>query len=315
MPARSMIHAYRFGSWISRTMPWPARLRVADAAADWQWRRSIEDRQRVRMNLAIMLGHPVPDRSPLVREVYRHFARYLLEFVVADRLMPPRLVLAGGDAVVQRVQACSGAIVLSAHVGNWELGAIGLRRLGLPIHAVALPHRDAAVNGFFDAQRRRCGVNVVSVGHGAMARCLDVLRRGEVLAVVADREFGASGVEVSFFGRRTLMPSGPAILSLRSGRPVIPMFLIREGPWRFRFEAETALWPSEIEGAVDHRPYEAWSRTRPRVQALTQRYAAAIERCVGRWPTQWLMFQQMALRGPAVPASAEGSGVPWLERV
>ena len=225
---------FRWGSRISRALPWGAKLRVAEALADRPWRRATEDRLRIRANLGIILGRPVLDDSSLVREVYRNFARYLVEFAVADRLAPPRLVMTGGEAVARRLQACRGAVALTAHLGNWELGAIGLRRLGVPVTAVALPHHESSVNGLYDAQRRRCGVEVVPVGRHATARALRVLRRGEVVAVVADRDFGQRSVEVSFFGRQTSLPRGPAILSLRAHAPILPSFLIREGRGAFR---------------------------------------------------------------------------------
>jgi len=176
-----------------------------------------------------------------------------------------------------------GAIVVTAHLGNWELGAVALRHRGLPVSIVALPHRDAGVNAFFDRQRRRCGIHhVIPVGPHATRRSLEALRQGHVLGMAADWEFGEQGITVPFFGATAVVPKGPAVLSLRSGAPLIPAFLIREAPWRLRLHLEPPIWsPQETRGP------EA-------VVRLTQAYVRVTEQYIRRFPTQWLTFRPIA---------------------
>lgn len=148
--------------------------------------------------------------------------------------------------------------------------------------AVALTHANRRVNRLFDNQRRRCGVDVIPLGAQTASRCLRALHEGRLLGLVADRDYGAEGVVVEFFGHRWLMPRGPAVLSLRSGAPVVPVFMIRQAPGAFHFYMEPPLWPPQ--GPWDER----------HVQQLVQAYAHVIERYVRRFPTQWLMFQSIA---------------------
>jgi KDO2-lipid IV(A) lauroyltransferase len=151
--------------------------------------------------------------------------------------------------------------------------------MGQPVTAVALPHPEARLDWLFNRQRQRSGVGVIPLGPKAARRCLEALRRGQVLGLLADREFGRNGVEVQVWGRTLLLPRGPATLSLRTGAPVVPTFLLREGPWRFRLCCEPPIWPPAHAG----RPEQA-------VRALTHAYAAAWSRYVERVPEQWLMF-------------------------
>lgn len=272
---------YRLAQWATGTLPRGACGSLAEGLADVQWRVSPKDRAAVQANLSVVVGQPVPGDASAVREVFRNFARYLVEFVGAHRAARPATTVEGTEEVKAALRPYHGAIMLSAHLGNWELGAVALHRLGFRTGAVVLPHRDARVNRFFDRQRLRCGVEPIALGVGATARCLQRLREGWLLGLVGDREFGTGGVTVSFFGRSVTLPRGPALLSLRSGAPAVPVFVIREGPWRLRFHVGDAV------------PPPANTHDASQVVALTQRYARIMEEVIRRYPSQWLMFQPL----------------------
>lgn len=281
--------AYQLAQLLNAALPADMCLWLAEQLAERHWRRAASDRRAVQENLATILNQPVAEHSPLVREVFRNFARYLEEFIRAPRLLSSgRLVVEGEEAVVDLLRAHGGCLVLSTHLGNWELGGMLIRRMGFPLSAVFLPHEDPEVNRFFDAQRLRCGVGVVPLGVGATPACLERLRAGQPVAIMSDREFGTNGIRVQLFGRPAWLPRGPAVLSLRTGAPAIPTVLVRQAPWRFRFYTEPPIWPSEVSSS---QPTE-------RIQVLTQRYARALERAIGLDPTQWLMFRPFEDRGP-----------------
>ena len=274
---------YEMGRWMTGALPKRRCRWLADRLADWHWSHApAEERRAVSANLSVILGEPVDEDSPLVRSVFHHFGYYLTEFLGAHRPDGAPIV-EGCDALARALRAERGAMVLSAHIGNWEVGGAVLARMGFPTHVVALPHRDPRVNAFFDEQRARCGVGVVPLGPRATRHSMDLLRAGEVLGILGDREFGDNGITVSLFGRQALVPRGPAVLSLRTGAPVIPIFFIREAPGQFRFYVEPAIRPPapmQNGGAVPHA-----------VQALTQRYTDRLAAYIKRFPTQWVVFQ------------------------
>lgn len=255
---------------------------AVDRLADAHRLRSPGDRQAVEANLSLALGRAVPADSPLVRDVFRNFGRYLLEFFTAHRLEGPLLTVEGSRSLDPFRQGRRGAIIMTAHLGNWELGAMFLRRMGLPLAAIALPHRDPAMDRLFNDQRQRCGLEIIALGRDAAQRSLQRLRSGECIGVLGDREFGHQGLDVQFFGHRTTFPRGPAVLSLRSRAPVVPTFLIREGSRRFVLSVEPPVWPNG--SAV----------TEEAVRQLTQGYAGIVERYVKRHLDQWLLFEPAA---------------------
>ncbi|MBI3087589.1 MAG: lysophospholipid acyltransferase family protein [Candidatus Omnitrophica bacterium] len=252
---------------------------IAERLADAQCRRAAHDREAVRANLSLLLNRRLPADAPEIREVFRQFAQYLLEFLSAHRARSSSRVEETA-AVTAGLRPGQGAVILSAHLGNWELGAVALHRAGCRMSVVALPHGNPRVNEIFEGQRRRCGVEVIPLAaRGSTARCLQRLREGWLLGILGDREFGRNGIPVTFLDRVCLLPKGPALLSLRSGAPAVPVFVMREGPWRLRFHVEPPIPPSLARGKADP------------VQCLTQLYAQSIERMVRRFPTQWVMFQ------------------------
>ena len=276
---------YRVGQWVSYGLSRRRSIWLAERLADLQCRWSARDRAIIRHNLQAVLGTPVPEGAPLVRDVFRHFGRYLVEFFNAHRGPAISVTVEGRD----RIRPSS--IVLSAHVGNWELGAILLRRLGLPVSIVVLPHRDPDVNQLFDRQRVGCGVRVLPLGPRITTHCLELLRDGWAIGIMGDRDFSANGIPVQLFGRMVRVPRGPAVLSLRSGLPVVPVFCVRERPWEFRLFIVEPFWPTR--GLA----------TSENIRALTQQYTTVIGRYVQRFPTQWLMFEPLgqALRQADTP--------------
>ncbi len=273
--------SYRFVQWMVNTLPTASAFHCAELLADMQRCASTKDRHAVQANLSLILGRPIPEDSPLVREAFRNFSRYLVEFFASHRVQQPEVILDGYEHLTDTLHRDRGAIVLTAHLGNWELLGVSLHRMGVPITAVALPHDDPRMDRLFNQQRQRCGVRVIPLGPDAARRSLEILRQGGVLGLLADREFANNGIRITLCGREVIFPRGPATVSLRSRSPAVPTFLIREGLWKFRLCCEPPIWPT-VRGSVNAS-----------IQTLTQMYAAAIERHLKRFPDQWLVFQPL----------------------
>ena len=272
---------YRLAQQLSTSLPRGVAFRCAEQLADLQWRWSSNDRAVVEANLSVLLGKPISAKAPLVRDVFRNFGRYIVEFFSVQRLPQPEVRVEGYDHLSEALRRRQGGIALTAHVGNWEVGAALMHRMGLPMTAVALPHGDPRMDRLFNHQRERCGVQVIPLGRDAARRSLQSLREGRVLGLLGDREFSGNGIRVPFCGREVVFPRGPALLSLRSHVPAVPTFLIREGSWKFRLCLEPPIWPQTQEV------------TEASVRALTQAYAAIFEQYLKQFPDQWLMFQPM----------------------
>ncbi len=274
---------YHAGRGFSVALPRRWAYGLGEGLADLQWRVSARDRHTVQANLSVIFEKPMPPDSPEVRGVFRNFGRYLVEFFRTYTAPPPTTIVEGREHLERLVRIKQGGIILSAHLGNWELGGMALSRMGLRFSAVALPHRAPGVNRFFNRQRLREGMGVIPLGPSATRACLTRIRQGEFVGILGDREFGSNGIAVRLFGRSILLPRGPALLSLRTGAPVIPVLMIREAPGHFRMFVEAPILPNRQLPASASNPAAL-------VRQLTQTYTDTIERYIRRFPTQWLMF-------------------------
>ena len=283
----------RTAQWLVEHLPSQTSFALARSIADAQWLRSRRDRITVQHNLELVVGRPVREWSAMVRGVFRAFGQYLVEFLSMHRPPAADVSIHGREHLSAAIAGGRGAILLTAHVGNWELGAAVVRRLGYRVAAVALPHADPRTDALFNAQRERCGVEVIPLGLDSARTCLARLREGALVGLLGDQVLVRHGQPCRWFGRQVVLPTGPAVLSLRSGTAIIPTFAVREGDGAFRLSFHEPIWPEGTPG--------------PRaVSRLLQRSATVLERVIRETPGQWLMFQGMTAvdDGPTTGAAS-----------
>jgi KDO2-lipid IV(A) lauroyltransferase len=185
----------------------------------------------------------------------------------------------------------TGGLILSGHFGNWELlvYAHGMRG-----HPVSLVHRTIAnpfVDRWFNALRARAGTRLVRKRHAA-GGVLRALHEHELLVLPFDQNSTRGlGVFVDFFGVPASTNSGIARLALRSGAPVVPVFIVREGR-RPRHRVHV-LPITYVERSGDFETD---------VRETTQRLSDVFEDMVRRHPEQWLwVHKRWKTRPPGQP--------------
>lgn len=241
----------------------------------------------LRANLSIILG-----RSPGSVEVRRaakdlldaHFTAWLdfLHFATRPPEEASRLVesVVGYSRILQGRDEGNGVLLLTAHLGNWEVGGLMLAEMKQPIHVVLVPDIFPAVERARRSLHARAGITEISVDR-TLAPTLAVLRALKANGIVAmqgDRDFNNTGIAVPFFGREAFFPRGPFLVAAATNAAVLPAFIIRTPDGRYRAVVEEPL-------AVD--------RGRDREAALREnvrRYVAVLERYVSAHPEQWYCF-------------------------
>ncbi len=171
-------------------------------------------------------------------------------------------------------------IIVSAHLGNWELGGALIGLLGYPVWVVALVHKYKRVNDFFNSQRKSKGVGVIPLGK-AVRQCLNILKENKILGLVGDRDFSKNGgIALDFFGRQALFPEGPAVFSLKTGAVIVPGCMLRNKDDTFTFKTEK---PVEFSPTGD--------KEKDLVE-LIKRYKVIFEDYIRRYPDQWYIFRR-----------------------
>ena len=270
---------YRLASIAASAFPRPARLRVAAGVAGLAARRFPAERRVVRRNLArILPGAPARELDALVAAVFRNFAVCFVDLITANRHGDVGALVAAVDgisALEAAVRVGRGVVVLTAHLGNWELAGRMLARHGArPTHVVVAAEVDPAVERFLRGGQPAPVRFVTRDAPTTSLALLTALRRGEIVALQGDRALGTRGdVDQSFFGAPAPFPLGPFVLARAAGAPVVPAFCLLDGDWRYRIVVGT---PATVTTGSEADALGAWVRS--------------LEAMVRRHPAQWFNF-------------------------
>ncbi len=240
-----------------------------------------------RANLSVILGQP--EESLEVRRlafdmVASHFAAWVdfLHFATRPPEDAARLIegVIGYSRIVAGRLSGRGVLLLTAHLGNWEIGGLMLAQMRQPVHVVLVPDIFPGV----ERERRRLhtssGVTEIRVDRSFVPALavLRVLRGNGIVAMQGDRDFDNTGIAVPFFGRQAFFPRGPFRVAMASGATVLPAFIVRLPGGRYRAIVEE---PLEIEAGGDRDAA---------LRGNIERYVAILERYVRQYPDQWYCF-------------------------
>jgi phosphatidylinositol dimannoside acyltransferase len=287
---------YAAGWRLVRVLPLPVARSIFNAGADRVYRGNGPSVQRLRRNLSMVLGPAAPpaELENVVRAGLRSYARYWLEAFRLPSQNRQRFLadfrLEQHDELAAVMAAGRGVILALPHVGNWDAAAAYWAANGWPMITVAERLKPEGVYEQFVAYREKLGIEVLPLTGGQRAP-LDVLaekaKQGYAVALLADRDLSARGIEVRFFGGRTRMPAGPALLALSTGAPLYAVDLSFT-PTQSVARVRRIELPAESAGALDVR-----------VKLVTQRLADAFEAGIAAHPQDWHMLQKLWLDQPA----------------
>jgi len=210
------------------------------------------------------------------RQVFRHFARGTMEFFYLLRLKPGELErmvdMKGTEHLDAALAKGKGCVILTGHLGHWEMLARRLANAGYKVNVIARDSDDVVMTGI--ARRIREGAGYRVLGRNPR-EALMVLKNNEILGILPDQN-AVGGIKVEFFGQLASTAEGPAVFSLRTGAPLVPAFARRGSDGMYH--------------AVIHPPLET-PLTGDRdedVRRLTQALTSRIEEEIRKDPTQWL---------------------------
>jgi KDO2-lipid IV(A) lauroyltransferase len=285
---------FSFFRWMARTLPteWVARLAAATAErAIWE-REVVHD--AIADNFAAVLGLPPSSRAveDAGREMVSRHSRLWIDFLrYSSRIdVDPLALLAyrsGHERLLDAQREGKGAILLTAHVGNFELGGLFLRDLKINAVVAYVPDPSPVIEEHREEARRALLMQGVPVTNSPFAfiPLLRALKDGRFVAIQGDRDVSGTGRRLSFFGKSVSFPVGPFRLAAISGAPILPVFVLQEEDGRYR----TLVEPPIRLGLA------AGSRTEPDETELSTamvRWVAILSRVIHENPTQWYLFKR-----------------------
>jgi KDO2-lipid IV(A) lauroyltransferase len=269
---------YRVATLAASVLPRSARLRVAAGVASVVSRRFRAERAVVRQNLArILPGTAAGALDELVTAVFRNFAVCFADLITANRRADIATLVAdieGMTELTRAARAGRGLVVVTGHLGNWELAGRMLARDGArPTHVVVEAEADPAVERFLRGGEAPVRFVTRSAPTTSVA-LLSALRRGEIVALQGDRALGTRGdVAQPFFGTPAMFPIGPFVLARAARAPLAPAFCLLDADRRYRIVVGT---PSLVKAGDE--------------AAALGRWVGLLETMVRRHPAQWFNF-------------------------
>jgi KDO2-lipid IV(A) lauroyltransferase len=276
---------YKLGYILANILPLNVGYWLAERFSDAQYYLAKKDREAVAQNLNIVLKKEIKECRKLAQKVFRNFGLYMVDFFRMARLdiefVRKHVDIIGLENIDTLLGQKKGVIVLTCHIGNWEMGGVVMAIMGYDISAVALNHAHKSINEFFIRQREKGRLKVIPVS-SVMKRCVSTLLRKGILALLGDRDFTDSGIVLDFFGVPTSIPKGPAVLSLKTCSPIVPGFFIRQGRTNYTLIFDK---PIEVGGGLV-------SEEEGLIKQTTERFIPVMEKYIRTYPEQWLIFRR-----------------------
>jgi KDO2-lipid IV(A) lauroyltransferase len=283
--ASRALRAFRLGSALARAVPGPVAGAAARAAGTAVVPFAATKRRQVERNLRRVHGEGL-EGSALRRAVVETFVSYAHYYVESFRLpgTSPEVLadgfrFEGWDDLTAAREAGKGVIVALPHLGPWEWAGFWVSSVcEVPITVVVEPLEPPDLYEWFRELRESFGMHVVSLGPTAGTEVLQALADNHLVALLCDRDIGGGGVEVEFFGERTTLPAGPAVMALRTGAALFP----------------TAVYAVDGGRCAVHRPVldtTRHGRLRDDVRRVTQDLARELEVLIRAAPEQWHLLQ------------------------
>lgn len=279
----------RAADLLSQYLPRPFAYWLGLRVADVRFRNDARGRRAVMSNLRHILQHRGVNPSEetvekMARRTFGYFGKYCVDFFRLSRLSRERVnrlvSFEHMEYVEQAAKRGKGALLVTAHFGNWELGGAVLAAMGYPLHAVVLPHPNGHIEALFQQRRESRGLRVIPLG-AAARHTLRALRQREFVCVLADRDYTPHAERVPFFGVPARFPMGPVRLAVATGSPLVAGFALRQEDGTHLLRFHPPLVPAGPDSAHD----------------LQTRLCGILEREVEANPCQWFMFDDFWANG------------------
>jgi KDO2-lipid IV(A) lauroyltransferase len=282
-------------SWLACRLPEGPLLALADLAGDLAYRLAPERRHRARRNLtriarwlaeheqgpaeARAAAHDGRALSRLVREAFRHSARYYVQLarapIVDAAYLERHLVIEDRARVEAALTAEGGKLFVGMHLGWFELPALIAATLtGRPAVVPSETLTDPDLQAYMVRTRERLGLHLIGLTE-AKRQLAQAIRDGELVGLLGDRDLTGGGIEAELFGAPAPLAAGPALLALETGVTPNVFGVHRDAEGVYRASMEPVPVPAD-------------GSRRERVTAYLAAEARAFERHIGAAPAQWL---------------------------
>ena len=283
--------AYFFGWSIIRRISEKRATSLFQRLGLWMYKRNGKSVERLRSNLArVQPELSSNDHEDLVRRGVLSYMRYWMDTFRSPDWSRERIlstVTVGNEHLLMNpITNKTGVVVSLPHAGNWDHAGSYFCVRGAQLVTVVEVLKPRALFEKFLEYRQAIGMEALPLDSQAFPTLLQRARDGKLIALVADRDLSASGIDVEFFGGIARMPAGPAIVAIRTGIPLVTAFVSY---------TETGIHVDLREIVIPASGDEE-SRIKATVQLSANNFAEGIK----AHPHDWHMMQRIWVDGDFV---------------
>ena len=270
--------------FVGHLLPRRLMLWMAYLTGSFYWAVMSRDRDMVHKNLGRVLENPL-DVKRVARRLFINYAKYLVDYTRMDLLRQDNFrhlieSFQGKEHIDQALSPGKGGLILTAHLGNWEMGGVFLTLMDYPLNVITAQDVEARLHDYRIRLRQVQKIKVITLNDtlSSSLAVLNALKANELVALLGDRDLFGKGIPVRFFGQTVFFPIGPALLAHLSEAALIPTFVLLGPKDKYLCRAEP---PIEVQ------------RTGNRDGDLavnTQRIATLTEKFIRSYPDQWYTF-------------------------
>jgi len=229
----------------------------------------------------------------LARQVFIHSSKAAVDWLLHPRISKSKWAeMIGSEEAINKAKELlslgKGLIVVTGHIGNWELLASTIILFISKGAAVGRRIYYEPYNRLIAKLRLSKGVHTVYRDESPR-RILKILKQNETVGILMDQDVDSiDGVFVPFLGKLAYTPNAPAKLSMTTGAPILPCFLIRDG-LKYRFEVDEPIIPNQEASIKEDE-----------VKRITLACNQAIEKKILKYPEQWVWMHRRWKTRPRV---------------
>ncbi|MFT5206520.1 MAG: lauroyl/myristoyl acyltransferase [Candidatus Omnitrophota bacterium] len=273
---------YRFCIYLASVLPRFAAIMVAELLARLNYICKPSERTCIRRNQSCINQYSQLTNNPKVSalSVYRSFAHICVDLLYETKVDRANFIsvthAADAKKIIEFSERHNGIVLATCHLGHWELGAMAMACLGLPISVVAeSPDSKIGMQTLIE-RRQKFGVQTLT-GKMRMRSAIKQLTNGRSIGIAADRLYGSDGRRASLFGKDCNLPKGPLFLAQVTQKPIVLCVMIKSqnnGKNIFRITFEDPIMPH------NNDPKLAQVALDQKMQSVIQRY-----------PNEWCVFE------------------------
>lgn len=223
---------FRALQWVMERLPRALAYALAIVVARVAYRLARGARSALEGNLRAAL--PEASESQIQEISWRNFRNHSKAY--ADLMQLPRarveelralLRIEGQEHLDAALARGKGVLVVSAHMGSWEVAAAIWSATIAPVSLFAEELEPRELYEWYRTTRARLGISVLPLNRHGLRQVIQALEQGEMVVTAIDRDILGTGLRMSFFGRLASIPEGPAAIALRRGVPLLPVTVFR----------------------------------------------------------------------------------------